>query len=62
MQTNLDDKFILLGKVAREMGIHPETVVALVRKGILPPPQRIGQGWVFLRAEIERLIREWRRG
>ena len=61
MQTNLDDKFIILGKVAREMGIHPETVVALVRKGVLPQPERVGQAWVFHKAEIEKFIDQYER-
>ena len=62
MERPFDEKFIRFGEVARGLGLQPGAVYMLVKKGVLPHPERVGQAWLFHRGEIERVIEQLEKG
>ncbi len=48
--------FIPLGAVAKMLGVHPETVVALIQREVLPIPDKLNGVWLFERKVINSYI------
>jgi len=49
--------YMTVGTAARLLGCDPGTVFSLVREGVSPEPQKVGLSKLFLKVEIEPILK-----
>jgi len=49
-------EFIAIGEVSRRLGIHPQTVRRMEKRGILLPAMTINGVRIYDASEVERLV------